>query len=207
MDRRKPIHDNESITTDTNQPINENRSTTMERSSVFPARVRAEFLDYVQKNPKSRRVSREDRNTFIEWIRSPSTTSSSQQEASRKHYVRNNFIWDAERDSLQARPTATQISHRPVVVIEDIVDVVGDIHVNIAHAGWDTTWKRVSASFYGILRADVIFLLKRCDACALDPRKRPKTHHNTVRQPSDTGASSVSSCILDDLLYDEPVDT
>lgn len=179
----------------------------MNRNPVFSPRVRVEFLEYVSKNPKSRRVSREDRGTFIEWISSsPSATSSSQQEASRKHYVRKNFTWDAERDLLQAAPTSTQTAYRPIVTIEEIVDVVGAVHVSNAHAGWDTTWKRVSASFYGILRADVVFLLKRCDTCALNPRKRPKNRRNCVPQPSPGASCTVSPSSLHHLLHDEPVD-
>lgn len=181
-------------------------TTTMSENSDFSTRVRAEFLDYIHQNPSSRRISREDRDTFIEWIRNPSATSSSQQEASRKHYVRKNFTWDGGKDLLRASPTTTQSAARPIATIEEIADVVGTVHVNNAHAGWDATWKCVSTSCYGILRADVVFLLKRCDTCALDPRKRPKADRNHVRPQSSTGNSGVSPCSLDDLLHDEPVD-
>jgi hypothetical protein len=55
-----------------------------------------------------------------------------------------------------------------------IADVVETIHENNGHAGWDTTWKDVSNSYYGILRSDIIFLLKRCEICSKNPLKRPK---------------------------------
>ena len=47
-------------------------------------------------------------------------------------------------------------------------------HHRIGHLGWDATWRVISESYYGILRADVIFLLKRCLVCATNPAKRPK---------------------------------
>jgi hypothetical protein len=64
--------------------------------------------------------------------------------------------------------------HREVVTEDRILGVVEDVHESIGHAGWDATWKAVSTSYYGIPRDDVIFLLKRCSVCALNPRKRPK---------------------------------
>ncbi len=49
---------------------------------------------------------------------------------------------------------------RTVITTDMIVDVVERAHEGSGHAGWDTTWKDISTSYYGILRSDVIFLSK-----------------------------------------------
>ena len=61
------------------------------------------------------------------------------------------------------------------MVTEDMIaDIVQHVHEDNDHAGWDATWKDVSSLYYSILRADVIFLLKQCQICASNTRKRPK---------------------------------
>lgn len=64
-----------------------------------------------------------------------------------------------------------------------IADVVDFVHNGNGHAGWDATWKDVSNLYYGILRSDVIFLLKRCQICASNPSKRPKGSAAIMRSP------------------------
>ena len=68
--------------------------------------------------------------------------------------------------------------HRVVITLESIVDVVKAMHIQINHLGWGATWRDVSSAYYGILRSDVIFLLKRCYVCAHDPSKRAKNPRN-----------------------------
>ena len=63
---------------------------------------------------------------------------------------------------------------RQVVTTDKIADVVEKVHTDNGHAGWDATWKDISTSYYGILRSDVIFLLKQCQICSGNPSKRPK---------------------------------
>lgn len=54
------------------------------------------------------------------------------------------------------------------------MDLVDLIHQQNSHAGWDATWATLSSSYYGVLRSDLIFLLKRCQICAQSPPKRSK---------------------------------
>ncbi len=68
--------------------------------------------------------------------------------------------------------------HRVVIVLESIADVVETMHIRNNHLGWDATWRDVSSAYYGILRSDVIFLLKRCRVCAHNPSKRAKNPGN-----------------------------
>ncbi len=175
----------------------------MDVSFVFSPSVRVEFLQYIHQNPNSRRVSQTERELLIEHITSTVSQPANQRESSRRHYVRKNFIWDAEGGSLRAVPKGTQTKDREVVTMDNIVGVVEAVHRSNAHAGWDATWREVSSSFYGILRADVIFLLKRCPVCARDPRKRPKSHLPTMDQLDDAERHTECPNTLNDLLQDD----
>ncbi len=84
-----------------------------------------------------------------------------------------------------------------------IADVVELVHKENGHAGWDATWKDVSSSYYGILRSDVIFLLKRCQICAENPRKRPKGSTATMPNSRLVDHSGHDLASLDDLSYDD----
>lgn len=54
------------------------------------------------------------------------------------------------------------------------MDLVDSVHRQNSHAGWDATWATLSSSYYGVLRSDLIYLLRRCQICAENPSKRPK---------------------------------
>lgn len=69
-----------------------------------------------------------------------------------------------------------------MVVEENIADVVEAVHSRNGHAGWDATWKDVSTSYHGILRSDVIYLLRRCQICLHNPSKRPKDSGRAVAE-------------------------
>ncbi|CAI6334664.1 unnamed protein product [Periconia digitata] len=82
--------------------------------------------------------------------------------------------------------------------MDAIAGIVEIVHNNNGHAGWDTTWKKISSSYYGILRADVIFLLKKCHICANDARKRPKGSNNNI---SDFPLEESASLPFDDWFF------
>jgi hypothetical protein len=150
-------------------------------TSIFSSSTKTGFLSYVRENPSNRRVSKRDREIIIEWLTNPAKRPSSQKEFSKRNYVRKTFEWDENTQSLLAIGKTGEDKRRMVVTDNLIVDVVESAHVQNGHLGWDATWRDVSTSFYGVLRSDVIFLLKECQLCTQDPRKRPK------------GASSTSS--------------
>jgi Integrase zinc binding domain len=141
---------------------------------IFSSSTRTAFLNYVRENPNNRRVSQTDREIIIEWITNSSKRPSSQEEFSRRNYVRKTFAWDENTQSLLAISKTSEDKRRMVVTDDVIVDVVESAHEQNGHLGWDATWRDVSASYYGILRSDVIFLLKQCQLCAQNPSKRPK---------------------------------
>lgn len=93
---------------------------------------------------------------------------------------------------------------RDVITEEDIVDAVEFVHLKNGRAGWDATLKGISSSYYSILRADVIFLLKQCPVCAEDPRKRPKSQARSG--PHSVEEGPLNFLYIDDLLRDSASD-
>ncbi|MCJ1377726.1 hypothetical protein MMC17_000822 [Xylographa soralifera] len=142
--------------------------------SIFSSTTRASFLDHVRKNPNNRRVSSTDLDVIVEWLTNPSKRALTQKEHSRRNYVRKTFVWSQNTRSLLANSKAGEENHRAVIIEDDILDVVESVHQLNNHLGWDATWRDISNSYYGILRSDVIFLLKQCEICAQVPSKRPK---------------------------------
>lgn len=128
----------------------------------------------MRQNPNSRRVSEGDKEILIEWLTNPNKRPSSQEEFNRRNYVRNSFAWDEKSQTLFAVAKRNGDNDRTVITTDEIADVVETVHKNSSHARWDATWKDVSTSYYGILRSDVIFLLKQYRNCTGNPSKRPK---------------------------------
>ncbi|KAK1140902.1 hypothetical protein N8T08_009775 [Aspergillus melleus] len=90
----------------------------------------------------------------------------------------------------RAKAGAGDGAERVVITEDSIPAVVEAAHEHNGHAGWDGTWRDISTSYYGILRSDVIFLLRRCQICAHNPSKRPKS---SIAMPADSKAASADS--------------
>lgn len=150
----------------------------------FTLDTREAFSRYVRESPNNRRVLPSDKAILIDWL-TDSRRPQSQEEFSRRNYVRKAFKWEEESGNLLAVPKKDGDKHRLVVTTDMIADVVDMVHHDNSHAGWDTTWEKVSTSYYGILRADVIFLLKQCQNkhCSQNPSKRPKGSAPTLVYP------------------------
>lgn len=141
---------------------------------IFSSNTRTAFLKYVRDNPSNRRISKADKETMIEWLTDSSKRPLSQQEFSRRNHVQKAFTLDENTRSLLAIGKNNEDKCRMVVTDDMIADVVVSAHQQNGHLGWDATWRDINASYHGILRSDVIFLLKQCQVCAQDPSKRPK---------------------------------
>ncbi|KAL5866350.1 hypothetical protein ACKVWL_011507 [Pyricularia oryzae] len=165
--------------------------------TVFSTTIRTEFQQYIAENPSNRRVSQSERDQFLQWLTADVTRPSSQKEFSRRNYVRRSFIWDEATGDIRTTSGSNEEKNRVLITDDSIVDVVEVIHTNNQHGGWDATWNEIRKSYYGILRNDVIFLLRRCLVCAKDPRKRPK---DSSRAPCDGSADNGASNILS--IYD-----
>ncbi|KAK5309726.1 hypothetical protein LTR70_010038 [Exophiala xenobiotica] len=142
-------------------------------SIAFPEDARRAFLQLISEKPNTRRVSQHDKWTMVEWLTNPQKRPSSQEDFSRRNYVRRSFAWD-EKGQMLVALDKSKGNHRVVVTTDNIINVVEKVHTQNGHAGWDATWKDVSTLYYGILRSDVIFLLKSCQVCVQNPTKRPK---------------------------------
>ncbi len=174
-------------------------------SVTFTLGTRAAFLQHLRENPNNRRVSQSDKEILIEWLTNPHKRPSSQEEFSRRNYVRKTFAWDEKSHTLLAVAKEDEGKNRAVIITDMIADVVETVHKESGpsgHAGWDTTWKNVSTSYYGILRSDVIFLVKQCQVCAGNPCKRPKGSAATVPQIQQTSHEFIDFLNTGDVQYD-----
>ena len=162
-------------------------STSSNNPVTFTPSTKADFLRYVHENPTNRRITQTERDSLIEWLTNPHKRPSSQKEFSRRNYIWKTFTWDEKTQTLFAVTKPDEEKDRKVVTEDTIADVVECVHEGNKHGGWDATWKDISSSYYGILRSDVIHLLKQCQTCALNPSKRPKGSAATMRssQPID----------------------
>ena len=172
---------------------------------TFDLCTRAAFQLHLLENPNNRRVSQSDREIIIEWLTNLHKRPSSQEEYSRRNYVRKTFAWDEKSQSLLAVAKKDGGKDRTVITTDMIADVVEMVHKvsgDSGHGGWDTTWKDISTSYYGILRSDVIFLLKQCQYCSQNPSKRPKGSAATVLHSQATDHEFVDFLNTGDVQYD-----
>lgn len=162
-------------------------STSLNDLVILTSSTKSAFLQYLRDNSNNRRVSQIDKEILIDWLTNPHKRPSSQKEFSRRNYVWKTFAWDEKTRNLVAAAKTNEVKNRMVITDDMIPDVVEIVHKGNGHAGWDATWKEVSTSYYGILRSDVIFLLKQCQICVSNPSKRPKGFATTMlsSQPVD----------------------
>ncbi|KAL6232558.1 hypothetical protein BDW75DRAFT_242837 [Aspergillus navahoensis] len=173
----------------------------IQRPNIFSPATRTSFLQHLAEHPSSRRLSRSEKESVIEWLTNPSRKPSSQAEYSRRNYARRTFCWDSEQRNLLAINKNGSGNTRIVVTEGMIPDIVEVVHNNNGHAGWDGTWKDISNSYYGILRSDVIYLLKRCRICMHNPSKRPKKPERLVVDSGFTDSDVVEFLDPRDLDY------
>ncbi|KAL6862245.1 hypothetical protein J3F83DRAFT_767398 [Trichoderma novae-zelandiae] len=136
-------------------------------------RVREEFREYINSTPNKKHISREEKEKLVAWLNDPNAKPTCQKDYSRRNYAQKTYRWDESRHQLWAMAKNGKGKDRMVITVDEILQVVEQIHM-IDHAGWDATWDRVNRDFCGIVRSDIIFLVKRCGLCQSDPRKRAK---------------------------------
>jgi hypothetical protein len=142
-------------------------------TATFPPSVESDFVKHLRKTPSDRRMTVAEWRLIVQWLTETSKPTT-QKEHSRLHYVRKHFVWDQGHQNLFAVGKSNRDQLRLVVTEDEILTIVEEKHEHNEHAGWDATWNDVSSEYYGILRSDVIFLLRRCSVCAQNPLKRPK---------------------------------
>ena len=152
---------------------------------TFTSETKSDFAQYLRQTPNTRRVSKVEMQNITDWLTDPERQPISQQEHSRRNYVRRVFSCEQDERSVYAVAKSKEARNRLVITEDKIVEAVDLAHQNNAHGGWDVTWKDIISSCYGILRADVIFLPKRCQTCAQIPYKRPKNIRATSGATSE----------------------
>lgn len=145
-------------------------------------RSKQAFSRHLRDNSSSRRVCQSDKENH-QWLTNPLKRPTSQSDFSRRNYVRRSFIWEFESQKLLAKAKGEKDVQRVVIFDDEIADIVEWVHESNGHAEWDSTWREISTSYYGILRSDVIYLLKEHRICARDPSKRPEKRNDDSPHP------------------------
>ena len=156
----------------------------------FDNQAIAEFAQHLADNPNNRRVTPSQYTDILSWLNYENRHPIGSAEHSRRNYVQRTFAWDAQQQQLYSIGTSGQ-EMRQVILTDHIAECVDHIHHNIGHRGWDATWRTVSQVSYGIMRQDVIFLLRRCLVCATNPAKQPKGS----RTAGNSGAAGSSHVV------------
>lgn len=152
--------------------------------------IRTQFAEHIDATQTKRRITVDSFNWLIELLADPPPRKRSQKDYSRRSYVLKTFEYRETEGILVAKRREGESQDRPVVIVDDIMRVVEEEHLRLGHAGWDATWKGVSSRYCGILRIDVIFLLKRCPACLKNPRKQSRGQRSSQSPATAPPASS-----------------
>lgn len=169
--------------------------------ALFANDVQQDLKRLMSRRPSARRVSESEKWNIIKWLSDAGRRPSTQEEFSRRNYVKKNFVLDESGSVLLAVDKDDALNRRTVVTTDEIAGIVEITHKLNGHAGWDATWNDVRRFYYGILRSDVIFLLKACPICARDPKKRPKGLTSTL-SPFHTNHPTISD-ESEDLSFDK----
>ncbi|KAL7793822.1 hypothetical protein V8C37DRAFT_377467 [Trichoderma ceciliae] len=137
-------------------------------------RIQNDFAKYIRETPNKKHISIEEKFRLIQWLINPLAKPLCQKDYSRRNYAQKTYKWDEGRQILWAVAKNGQGMDRMVITEDEILQVVEKVHMTREHGGWDATWEEVSRQYCGIVRSDIIFLLKRCKVCLSNPRKRSK---------------------------------
>ncbi|PTB63149.1 hypothetical protein BBK36DRAFT_1183018 [Trichoderma citrinoviride] len=148
-------------------------------------RIQEEFRQYLESTPNKKHISKEEKLKLVAWLVDPNAKPTCQKDYSRRNYAQKTYRWDESRQELWAMAKKDKGGDRIVITVDEILDVVERVHT-ANHGGWDATWDRVSRKYCGIVRSDIIFLVKRCGLCQSDPRKRAKG--GQAQSPASTTA-------------------
>lgn len=155
--------------------------------SKFPA-VGNDFKQYISETPNKKHVSVDEKFNLIGWVNNPMAKPSCQKDYSRRNYAQKTYRWDESRQKLLAMAKKGKGEDREVVTVDEILHVVEMVHMR-HHGGWDATWEEVSNKYSGIVRSDVIFLVRRCGLCRSDPRKQAKGSQAPAPAPAPSPPS------------------
>ncbi|KAL7898878.1 hypothetical protein HDV63DRAFT_413458 [Trichoderma sp. SZMC 28014] len=174
--------------------------------------VQREFRVHLEKTPIKRRMTAERKHDLIRWLSDSNAKPQDQREYSLRNHALKTFKLDGETHTLwsigkpesekpakngkakkawkswKSGKPSKKCQDRMVVTEDEILNVVEQIHMSIDHGGWDATWDEVSSKYYGIVRSDVTFLLKRCYICTIKPRNQARRHAAPDEAPASTSS-------------------
>lgn len=176
--------------------------------------VQREFRDYLEENANKKHITAERKHSLIRWLSDSDAKPQEQRDYSLRNYAFKTYRWDGDRHILWSigkpeseKPAkngkakkawrswksgkgSKKCQDRMVVTEDEILNVVEQIHMSNDHGGWDATWDEVSSKYSGIVRSDVIFLLKRCYICTIKPRKQSRRNATPDEAPASTSSRS-----------------
>lgn len=174
--------------------------------------VQREFRDYLDENANKKHITAERKHSLIRWLSDNDAKPQDQRDYSLRNYAFKTYRWDGDRHILwgigkpeSEKPAkngkgkkawrsgksgkgSKKCQDRMVVTEDEILNVVEQIHMSNDHGGWDATWDEVSSKYCGIVRSDVIFLLKRCYICTIKPRKQSRRNATPDEAPASTSS-------------------
>ncbi|KAH6603782.1 hypothetical protein Trco_007228 [Trichoderma cornu-damae] len=155
-------------------------------------KIQNDFAKYVKETPNKKHISIDEKFRLIQWLINPLAKPSCQKDYSRRNYAQKTYKWDEARQILWAVAKNEKGKDRIVITEDEILQIVEKVHMVKEHGGWDATWEEVSRQYCGIVRSDIIFLLKRCDICLSNPRKRSKGTHPPTTATATAPAPALS---------------
>ncbi|KAM0449843.1 hypothetical protein ACHAPV_006968 [Trichoderma viride] len=176
--------------------------------------VQREFRHYLEENTNKKHISAERKHNLIRWLSDKDAKPQEQSDYSLRNYAFKTYKWDGTNhilwgigksekpekpakngkgkktwDSGKGGKGSRKCQDRVVVTEDEILTVVEKIHMSNDHGGWDATWDEVSSKYCGIVRSDVIFLLKRCYICTIKPRKQSRRNATPDKFPASSSSA------------------
>ncbi|KAM0255352.1 hypothetical protein ACHAQJ_005872 [Trichoderma viride] len=165
--------------------------------------VQKEFEDYLQNNPNKRHISIERKLDLVRWLIDPEARPRHQSDYSLRNYAQKTYEWDRFEHILWGSSKNGIGKDRIVATEDEILETVEKVHLANDHKGWDATWDEVSNQYCGIVRDDVIFLLKRCHICQLNPRKRAKKNQALAKAPASEEQSTAQQAVSEPQAFEQ----
>ena len=88
--------------------------------------------------------------------------------------MKTHFKTDELGLAIYTQATEHHLAERLVIMESSILDIIQEEHCRVGHSGVHGTWAGISKSFYGIIRTEVMWLLKRCQVCIRQAQNRSR---------------------------------
>ena len=141
---------------------------------AFNEATRTAFAAYLEVNEHRYQITDSTYEQYITYLTNALYEPSSRADQAKRAFVKTSFQMDEGGYALQACATERHKQARLVIMQSSIFDIIQEEHCRIGHAGVHPTWAAVSQGYYGIIRTEIIWLLKRCQICIRRARNRSR---------------------------------